>query len=737
MSNNEPLQRRIVQEPKQYETISIGGDLSSKHPGYTSPLNEIQQKASKHSENHQHAELQKKANQFTQGKAIDTSQRDPIQRKNTSSSTHMPEEVQTKMESSFDTDFSSVNIHKNSSSATDVGALAYAQGNDVHFAPGQYNPNSQEGQELLGHELTHVVQQRQGRVQGTQNKGGENINKDESLEKEADAKGEKAAKGEKVAVTGTAIGVQLFDKDKKDNKEPTYREKVENSEAYKNFDPGFSPLGKWVEFHSQGESFYDEFSDKTLHQAKGKNNTYTSLAKKYQVSVEELKSYNQLLIAEHGDYIPPDSIIALYGPYITDEEPTADLNYSKTTIIEYIAHHLAYRTGKGQVSKQERKVLKQAGYAGDDLYYVDGEHGFNMVVIPSNTKGINPVIGLRGTAPNETASGMMTVYSDLDPKGVGYTQFAVNKEKIKKILNKLDGKIDVTGHSLGGAMAQRVAAAFAYKVGSLTTFQSPGVEQETVDEFLSNQNENEMEVTHHLVSGDLVDKGGQENIPGTFVYHDYGIKTPSTQEIEKNIIIRLTIISSYVERLKKDIREREEAGFWDKMSESSDVLADYALIGTALYELYQYATGIGTPMGEAHTKLILASKSQENSRDNLGLTDTLLTNSFKNENIEAQGLGLDEKTINQEQNVTKYSEYPFEEQRQTGDALRRKISNRIDSNFTEAEVKQLTKSIEEFSKKADPSYKEQAGFYLALWNTYGAKIENVINGILADYAPKK
>lgn len=207
MSNNEPLQRGIVQEPEQYETISIGGDLSSKHPGYTSPLNDIQKKASKHTENHQHAELQKKANQYAQRKAIDTSQRDPIQRKKTSSSTHMPEEVQTKMESSFDTDFSSVNIHKNSSSATDVGALAYAQGNDVHFAPGQYNPNSQEGQELLGHELTHVVQQRQGRVQGTQNKGGENINEDKSLEKEADEKGEKAAKGEKVAVTGMANGV--------------------------------------------------------------------------------------------------------------------------------------------------------------------------------------------------------------------------------------------------------------------------------------------------------------------------------------------------------------------------------------------------------------------------------------------------------------------------------------------------------------------------------------------------
>ena len=115
--------------------------------------------------------------------------------------TKMPEQVQAKMEQSFGTDFSSVNIHKDSSSATQMGAQAYAQGNDVHFAPGKYNPNTQGGQELLGHELTHVVQQRQGRVSGAQNKDGANINADPSLENEADEMGRKAAKGEKTSLS--------------------------------------------------------------------------------------------------------------------------------------------------------------------------------------------------------------------------------------------------------------------------------------------------------------------------------------------------------------------------------------------------------------------------------------------------------------------------------------------------------------------------------------------------------
>lgn len=113
---------------------------------------------------------------------------------NNTASDKMPVSVQAKMETSFGEDFSDVSIHKNSVQSKDLNALAYTQGNNIHFAPGQYNPESQKGQELLGHELTHVVQQREGRVQPTVQKKGIGINDDEGLEKEADEMGEKAAK---------------------------------------------------------------------------------------------------------------------------------------------------------------------------------------------------------------------------------------------------------------------------------------------------------------------------------------------------------------------------------------------------------------------------------------------------------------------------------------------------------------------------------------------------------------
>jgi hypothetical protein len=79
------------------------------------------------------------------------------------STNKLPEEVQTKMENSFGQNFSNVNIHKDSSSAKDINAKAYAQGTDIHFAPGEYNPHSKEGQELIGHELTHVCSRDRGK----------------------------------------------------------------------------------------------------------------------------------------------------------------------------------------------------------------------------------------------------------------------------------------------------------------------------------------------------------------------------------------------------------------------------------------------------------------------------------------------------------------------------------------------------------------------------------------------
>lgn len=112
----------------------------------------------------------------------DTAGMEPIQQKE--NHTGMPDHLKSGLENLSGMDLSDVKVHYNSDKPSQVEALAYAQGNDIHLGPGQ--------EEHLPHEGWHVVQQKQGRVQPTLDQGGTLINDDVSLEQEADARGAEA-----------------------------------------------------------------------------------------------------------------------------------------------------------------------------------------------------------------------------------------------------------------------------------------------------------------------------------------------------------------------------------------------------------------------------------------------------------------------------------------------------------------------------------------------------------------
>ena len=103
----------------------------------------------------------------------------------------LPSDVRTKMETAFGADFSNVRVHIGHE-VSSLGAIAYTWGTNIHFAPGQYNPHTIQGQKLLGHELWHVVQQQQGRVRNPFG-GGVAVVQDHALEAEADRMGARAA----------------------------------------------------------------------------------------------------------------------------------------------------------------------------------------------------------------------------------------------------------------------------------------------------------------------------------------------------------------------------------------------------------------------------------------------------------------------------------------------------------------------------------------------------------------
>ncbi len=104
-------------------------------------------------------------------------------------------------------DLSAVRVHEGPA-APAMGALAFTLGETVYFAPGLYNPTTPAGVELLGHELTHVVQQRQGRVANPYGRGIA-IVQDPALEAEADATGQRVAQA-MFMVAGAALGGGLY-----------------------------------------------------------------------------------------------------------------------------------------------------------------------------------------------------------------------------------------------------------------------------------------------------------------------------------------------------------------------------------------------------------------------------------------------------------------------------------------------------------------------------------------------
>ena len=106
--------------------------------------------------------------------------------------------VRARMENAFQMDFSGVSVHSDGQ-PEQIGATAFATGNQVHFAAGQYDPFSQTGQELIGHELSHIVQQRENRVHAPSTDGNATVFQDPSLETEADEAGKGAVTGEQIS----------------------------------------------------------------------------------------------------------------------------------------------------------------------------------------------------------------------------------------------------------------------------------------------------------------------------------------------------------------------------------------------------------------------------------------------------------------------------------------------------------------------------------------------------------
>jgi hypothetical protein len=123
--------------------------------------------------------------EFLQGKFAPAQLQHQLRKAPRANNTGLPDNLNAGIESLSGLSLAHVKVHYNSSQPAQLNALAYAQGSDIHLAPGQA--------QLLPHEAWHVVQQAKGRVQpNMQIVGGVAVNDDAGLEREADVMGARA-----------------------------------------------------------------------------------------------------------------------------------------------------------------------------------------------------------------------------------------------------------------------------------------------------------------------------------------------------------------------------------------------------------------------------------------------------------------------------------------------------------------------------------------------------------------
>jgi hypothetical protein len=130
----------------------------------------------------------------------------------------LPVDTRADMEARFGQDFGDVRVHTDAAahgSAKSVNAQAYTVGPNIVFQRDNYDPASESGRHMLAHELTHVVQQRSGPVDGTDTGDGVKVSDpSDRFEREAVATADRVMSSQPAPVTpGAASSLQRCGED--------------------------------------------------------------------------------------------------------------------------------------------------------------------------------------------------------------------------------------------------------------------------------------------------------------------------------------------------------------------------------------------------------------------------------------------------------------------------------------------------------------------------------------------
>ncbi|GJL74700.1 DUF4157 domain-containing protein [Nitrosomonas sp.] len=295
--------------------------------------------------------------ELLQGKFAAEPTAQPAPQKNTlkHNNTGLPDNLKTGIENLSGMSMDNVKVHYNSSQPAQLNAHAYAQGTDIHLAPGQ--------EQHLPHEVWHVVQQAQGRVKPTmQMKDGIAVNDDQGLETEADLMGDKAAVQRKLeSIKSDSIGFTNTSKNNSTKKiTTTLNEKVFQRVGEEKIGiKKTNDFGKW-----RGLLFLD----KAIEEMKNKRRKRKELIWKEINNLENKDNisskYSNKLI-EQSDYLSllqdtsffKNGILSIQGSKIF----THSLGYGKEEIASIVKGDEAF-----SISKKHSKNTAREVYIKDD-----------------------------------------------------------------------------------------------------------------------------------------------------------------------------------------------------------------------------------------------------------------------------------------------------------------------------------------------------------------------------------